>query len=339
MQKACAPLEGSLMSIKKLENGRYEVDIRPTGRNGKRIRRKFQKKHEAIAFERYVLANHKSQEWQPKLKDKRHLSELAELWWKYKGKNDKHADLRQRELKRAIKFMGDPVSFQINKSMLTYYCHERFSSGIKAATINRELWQLSGMFTFLIKAGLFQSENPMKSFKRLKVDTPEMSYLSEDEIAQLLLKLVGDNYLIAIFCLSTGARWSEALKLKVEHIVHNRVTFFQTKNGKPRTVPISSEIKQLIIHEKSSYLFPDASYLEFCKILKEIKPSLPKGQATHVMRHTFATHFMINGGNIITLQRILGHSNIEQTMTYAHFAPDYLEDAIKFNPLNEGVKL
>ena len=42
---------------------------------------------------------------------------------------------------------------------------------------------------------------------------------------------------------------------------------------------------------------------------------------------------MMNGGNIITLQRILGHANINQTMVYAHFAPDFLQDAISFNPL------
>lgn len=56
------------MTIKKLEDGRYEVDIRPTGRNGKRIRRKFNKKHEAIAFERYVMANHSKKEWGDKIK-------------------------------------------------------------------------------------------------------------------------------------------------------------------------------------------------------------------------------------------------------------------------------
>jgi integrase len=38
-----------------------------------------------------------------------------------------------------------------------------------------------------------------------------------------------------------------------------------------------------------------------------VKPDLPTGQATHALRHSFATHFMINGGSIITLQRILSH--------------------------------
>ncbi|WP_278248833.1 tyrosine-type recombinase/integrase [Phytopseudomonas daroniae] len=51
---------------------------------------------------------------------------------------------------------------------------------------------------------------------------------------------------------------------------------------------------------------------------------LPKGQAAHVLRHTFASHFIQNGGNIVTLQRILGHSSLVMTMRYAHLAPDHL---------------
>ncbi len=43
---------------------------------------------------------------------------------------------------------------------------------------------------------------------------------------------------------------------------------------------------------------------------------------------------MMNGGNILVLQKILGHSTINMTMRYAHFAPDHLEDAVKLNPLN-----
>lgn len=322
------------MSIKKLEDGRYEVDIRPAGRNGKRVRRKFQKKYEALAFQKYLIANHQSDEWQPKLKDKRRLSELAEIWWKYHGKNSKNAAHRYSEAKRAIKLMEDPPVCTINKSMLTYYCHDRLASGVKASTINREIWQLSGMFTYLIKAGLFMSEHPFKGFNPLKEAVTEMTYLTQNEIDRLLSILKGDNYLIAIFCLSTGARWGEAIKAKAEHLIHNRVTFFETKNGKQRAVPLSQKVTSLLLQGKSGLLFPKASYITFRKALKQVKPLLPSGQATHVMRHTFATHFMINGGNIVTLQRILGHSTIAQTMTYAHFAPDYLDDAIKLNPLS-----
>ncbi|WP_269901427.1 tyrosine-type recombinase/integrase [Paenalcaligenes faecalis] len=54
---------------------------------------------------------------------------------------------------------------------------------------------------------------------------------------------------------------------------------------------------------------------------------------THVLRHTFASHFMMNGGNVLTLQRILGHSTVTITMRYAHLAPDHLQEARALNPL------
>ena len=45
----------------------------------------------------------------------------------------------------------------------------------------------------------------------------------------------------------------------------------------------------------------------------------------HLLRHTFASHFVMNGGNILALQKILGHSDVKMTMIYAHLAPDFLE--------------
>ncbi|MGP9701914.1 MULTISPECIES: tyrosine-type recombinase/integrase [Halomonas] len=59
---------------------------------------------------------------------------------------------------------------------------------------------------------------------------------------------------------------------------------------------------------------------------------LPRGQRTHVLRHTFASHFVINGGNLLTLQKIMGHQSIQMTMRYAHLAPDHLKEAITYGP-------
>jgi len=56
----------------------------------------------------------------------------------------------------------------------------------------------------------------------------------------------------------------------------------------------------------------------------------------HDLRHTFASHFMMNGGNLYDLQKILGHSNIEMTMRYAHLTPDHLVEAI--NIVNFGAE-
>lgn len=48
----------------------------------------------------------------------------------------------------------------------------------------------------------------------------------------------------------------------------------------------------------------------------------------HGLRHTFASHFMMSGGNILTLQKLLGYSSVAVTMKYAHLAPDFMRDEV-----------
>jgi site-specific recombinase XerD len=50
----------------------------------------------------------------------------------------------------------------------------------------------------------------------------------------------------------------------------------------------------------------------------------------HDLRHTFASQFVMNGGNLFDLQKILGHTQINMTMRYAHFSPDHLQNSIKY---------
>ncbi len=70
-------------------------------------------------------------------------------------------------------------------------------------------------------------------------------------------------------------------------------------------------------------------YFQFLSVMEKTSIVLPRGQLTHVLRHTFAAHFMMSGGNILALQKILGHHDIKMTMRYAHLAPDHLETALR----------
>lgn len=72
----------------------------------------------------------------------------------------------------------------------------------------------------------------------------------------------------------------------------------------------------------------------FGRALRAAKIDLPKGQAAHVLRHSFASHFVMNGGDILSLQKVLGHSTINMTMRYAHLSKDHLSKAVMCNPLN-----
>ena len=324
------------MSIKQLKDGRYQVDVRPQGAGGRRIRKIFTLKSKAQEFERYVLQNFHNNPWQARPADQRRLSELIEVWWMLDGRNQAYGDTYRTRLEKVIREMGDPRASQMTRKFMIEYRSDKLQAGLMPSSINRDLCALSAMFSLLIDAEVYHNENPVRGIRKLKVQNTEMAFLSDDEIDRLLKRLEGDARRIAILCLSTGARWKEASTLRGEHIVGNRVTFFNTKNGKSRSVPVADSVVPLIKTRRTGLLY-QVDYLSFREILQEVKPDLPKGQATHVMRHTFATHFMINGGNIVTLQRILGHATIQQTMTYAHFSPDFLQDAISFNPLAESV--
>ncbi|EAP9422013.1 tyrosine-type recombinase/integrase [Salmonella enterica] len=324
------------MSIKKLEGGQYEVDVWPRGRNGKRIRRRFEKKQEAVLFERYVLANADKKEWLGASVDRRTLSELLDTWWLLYGQTQENGEIEKRHLNKTIRALGDPAVNRLNKRMIAQHRSQRLEAGISAATINRDIYRFSGMFSTLIKLEEFRKENPCKGLEPLKEAPPAMTYLVKSEISRLLDTLTGDDRRVALLCLSTGARWGEASTLRGEQVNHGRVTFLKTKNGKKRTVPISEELEKEIKTSDTGLLFK-VDYENFCERLKQVKPDLPRGQATHVLRHTFASWFMMNGGNIIALQQILGHASIQQTMVYAHLAPDYLQYAVTLNPLGGGL--
>ncbi|MGD9889589.1 MAG: tyrosine-type recombinase/integrase [Halothiobacillaceae bacterium] len=58
-------------------------------------------------------------------------------------------------------------------------------------------------------------------------------------------------------------------------------------------------------------------------------------QLTHVLQRKFASYFMQNGGNILTLQKVLGYQSLQMTMRYAHMAPDHLDEVLRLNPIEE----
>ena len=108
----------------------------------------------------------------------------------------------------------------------------------------------------------------------------------------------------------------------------------KTKGKKNQAVPITEKLQtELPSSRKAQPLFT-ACYSAFRKAMQRAGIETPAGQLTHVLRHTFASHFMMNGGNILVLQRILGHTDIKVTMRYAHFAPDHLSEAMILNPLS-----
>jgi site-specific recombinase XerD len=126
--------------------------------------------------------------------------------------------------------------------------------------------------------------------------------------------------------------------LRLKQLRNNTVTFEFTKSKKTRTIPLDPDFYQ------RSLTFSDGKnpndrvfincYPSFRRCLNKSGIETPAGQCSHILRHSFASHFVMNGGNIISLQKILGHADIGMTMRYAHLSPDHHQDALNFNPMS-----
>ncbi len=325
------------MSIKKLADGKYGVDVRPAGSEGKRFRRRFDTRGEAVLYERHVLQHYHDKDWVEKPVERKPLSDLLELWWLYHGKNHRYGGATRVRIEAVLRDMRDigiTRADHLTRKNIIKYRLELMNRGIKQSTVNRYCAMMSGLFEKLIDVEEFSGNNPFHEIRKLSIAQPEMAYLTDEDISILTASLSGDNLKAVLLCLATGGRWSEVANIKGEHVIGGKVVFMETKNSTRRVIPIAKELESLIKVKATGKLMKP-SYAVVRSAIRAARPDLPVGQSVHVLRHTFATHFMINGGNIITLQRILGHSTIQQTMTYAHFAPDYLQDAVRFNPVAE----
>jgi integrase len=330
------------MAINKVEAG-WLVDIQPGGRGSKRYRKIFPVKAEALAYEAFVKTKVSSTpEWAPAKRDLRTLSSLVDTWYKNHGIQLRAGVDTYNRLKSLCVAIGDPYVDRFNAGVFAEYRNARIAAGLSPNSMNREHAYLRSVFNELKRLGYWKGDNPLATVRQFKVAERELSYLSRVDIKRLLQALEDgrntDALLITKICLSTGARWSEAEQLKPSQVRDGQIHFSNTKSGKNRSIPITTDMEAALARQdtkrgETGRLFM-YSYTAFRDAIKKAGLSLPVGQLTHVLRHSFASHFMMNGGNILVLQRLLGHSSLTMTMRYAHLAPDHLQEARALNPLS-----
>ena len=235
----------------------------------------------------------------PASKDTRRLSDLVEVWQKHHGINLRAKNTYSR-LINLCRALGNPTADTFNVNLFVGYRSQRLNQGISANNLNREHAYLRAVFNELRRLGYWKKENPLALVRQFKIEERELSYLTLEQISTLLAELGAehnrDAWLITRICLATGARWSEAEGLRVSHVRNGQIHFTGTKSGKNRSVPINDElVAELDEHLSRRYgdgrstdtRYFQYAYSAFREAVKRAGLILPKGQSTHVLRHTF----------------------------------------------------
>ncbi|UTF61276.1 tyrosine-type recombinase/integrase [Gilvimarinus sp. DA14] len=322
--------------IKKLPDGRYRLDFYPYGSEGTRIVRVRNTRKECKLIEADYL--NRQPQADPK-NDKRRLSELVDLWYKMHGRTLKDHKYRLSRTQAVVQRLRDPRVCNFSAAQFADYREKRLKE-VSTVTVNHETRYLRAVFSELIRLDLYMGQNPMSKIRTFKEQERELSYLTAEQI-EILLNACDqstNNHCgpVARLCLATGARWNEGNQLLSTQLLEDRVVFSGTKNGKVRVIPIKPELSAYLrglAFPVGGKLFANC-YSAFRTAVDRSGIRLPPGQLSHVLRHTFASHYMMNGGDILVLQRLLGHSDLKVTMRYAHLSPLYMADVPNLAPMN-----
>lgn len=195
------------------------------------------------------------------------------------------------------------------------------------ATINRKL---SALYKLLRKAERMGQIPRLPTYLRLKEKNGRIRFLSREEEAALfgaIGKSSPDFERLCIFLVDSGARVGEALGLKWTDLQGSDATFWITKSGRSRTVPLTKRAWQAARdapRARNTGPFSMIDYQKFRYHWNRARQTVGLGSdaqvVPHILRHTCASRLVQAGIDLRRVQTFLGHQTIQMTLRYAHLA-------------------
>lgn len=234
-----------------------------------------------------------------------------------------------------IKALGDVAVSQVSTAAIDaaveMWTRERAAPG----TINRRLSALSKMLRYAHETGHI---NNMPILHRQRETQGRIRYLSkrEEEEAIAYFKMIGHEAIadLTIVAIDTGMRRGELLRLSDEDIDDNTIRVWQTKNGRPRSVPMTGRVCAIVKSRAGQpRVFHELNEDTVRRVWDRFRAHMgmydDRGFVFHALRHTFVSRLVQRGVNLRIVAALAGHTTITTTMRYAHLAPENLVDAIK----------
>lgn len=211
------------------------------------------------------------------------------------------------------------------------------------STVNRELNTILAAFNRAFEWN-YLSENPFKAVKKFKEAKKPPRFFSHQEIDKILRTIIQPRLRsIVLVLLHTGMRRDELAHLEWSDIdLHRKVLGVYPKDNwhpkdyEHRTIPINKQLREVLLAlpREGQYVFDDGADQFYCvpsslsrAFRQVLRRACIQGAKLHTLRHTFASHLVMAGVDLATVQKLLGHSQINTTMEYAHLASEHLHDA------------
>lgn len=204
--------------------------------------------------------------------------------------------------------------------------------------------QLSAIMNYAVSKKIIDT-NPCKALKFKKVDNARIRYLSKEEV-ELLIESVKDDYDVHLFILlslSTGARLHDVYSIPKKHFnIQNRTVTIENRKGKSTYQAFLN--KRVLKHIELDHLTPNQTLYTVSertivrrlqsKLNELFNEDLAKNDrknrvVIHTLRHTFASHLVMNGTPIYTVMKLMDHKNIEDTLRYAKLSPENGRDFVE----------
>lgn len=253
----------------------------------------------------------------------------------------------------------------MTKKQIDEYVIFMKEKGLKDTTINIRLRSIRCVLYYFMEKGYIEKF----TIKQIK-ETDKMPKLyNDEEIKKLLVKpnvqrcnfAEYRTWAIINFFIATGVRCRSLRNVKIKDLdFENELIYIHTtKNRKPIVLPMGRTIKKVLLEylkircgELEDYVFCNLegkqltqSSLHNIVGRYNVKRGVTKTNI-HAFRHYFAKNYIQNGGNALKLQKLLGHSTLEQTRIYVDlFGQDLQKDFDVFSPLdklcanNERIKM
>lgn len=205
------------------------------------------------------------------------------------------------------------------------------------STINLEVKALMAILRKALKWKII-NKMEVENVEYFKNNKSRIKYFKPDELQQIYKAAQNPHYWK--FLVNTGLRLGEALRLQWEHIESDFIlvestNIAPTKSKQSRIVSLFSGAREALdVFEKTrktEFVFPQLGKSYFSEIAKkEIARANLTGYC-HMFRHTFGTMLAQKGLDLVSIQKLMGHSNLETTQQYLHVDMDSIINRVNLN--------